>query len=312
MDAPVQLVLYEEESEVLEIPEVHEQIFVDLVGEDFLIFKSNYVDILWDKYRIVADSIDEDLNEYGSKHLPAILLPEQVQVLLESGFIQIRRVASFDTFTTPVVAKPRDFISEEEKVELTTLASRIVCGQIIKDRKRKATDGDGEIPAKKMRVTHEEVNAELQNVTLDEEVVNKVVDELLSKRSAINEKVVNIEHEAPSSFYEILELDQIPFPTTNEYRIRVTVFRDLWRKGLFLTSGIKFGCHYLAYEASPSKVHSKYMVFCRSPTDAMTPFDLTGISRVGSQVKKKILLSVVSSDTLIPYYMKLSWWKGQK
>lgn len=43
------------------------------------------VDILWDKYRIVADSIDEDLNEYGSKHLPSVLQPEQVQVLVECG-----------------------------------------------------------------------------------------------------------------------------------------------------------------------------------------------------------------------------------
>jgi tRNA-splicing endonuclease subunit Sen34 len=107
-------------------------------------------------------------------------------------------------------------------------------------------------------------------------------------------------------------LSQVPFPTTNEYRLRLTVFRDLWRKGLFLSSGIKFGCHYLAYEASPTKVHSKYMIFCRSSVDALTPFDLTGLSRVASQVKKKILLSVVSSDTLIPYYMKISWWKGQK
>jgi hypothetical protein len=43
------------------------------------------VNLLWNKYRIVADSIDEELNEYGSKHLPAILLPEQVQVLMECG-----------------------------------------------------------------------------------------------------------------------------------------------------------------------------------------------------------------------------------
>lgn len=118
--------------------------------------------------------------------------------------------------------------------------------------------------------------------------------------------------EAPETSYEILELNQVPFPTTNEYRLKVTVFRDLWRKGMFLTSGIKFGCHFLAYEASPTRVHSKYMVYCQSATDSLMPTDLSSLSRVGSQVRKKTLIAIVSNDSLIPYYMKLSWWKGQK
>lgn len=93
-DNPVKLVYYDENE-----ARGHEQIFVDLVGENFMLFKSECrwnmidfkhglfldVDFLWDKYRIVADSIDEELNDYGSKHLPAILLPEQVQVLVECG-----------------------------------------------------------------------------------------------------------------------------------------------------------------------------------------------------------------------------------
>lgn len=72
------------------------------------------LDILWDKYRIVADSISEDLNEYGSKRLPAILLPEQVQVLMECGFIRVRRVVNFDSFANPVIIKPNELLSEEE------------------------------------------------------------------------------------------------------------------------------------------------------------------------------------------------------
>jgi tRNA splicing endonuclease len=53
------------------------------------------------------------------------------------------------------------------------------------------------------------------------------------------------------------------------------------------------------------------MVFCRSPADSIMPTELTALSRTASQVKKKILISVVSSDAIIPYYMKMSWWKGQ-
>ncbi|KAI6191900.1 TRNA-intron lyase [Aphelenchoides bicaudatus] len=284
---PIKLVYYDENE-----ARGHEQIFVDLVGENFLLFKSEYVDLLWDKYRIVADSIDEELNDYGSKHLPAILLPEQVQILMECGFVSVRRVAKLDVFLNPVEVKPVDVLSEEEKEKLRDRATRIVCGQLIKERKRKANNDD--VPAKKRKVTPKEIEAELQTTSIDVEAVENAFEELVSKRSVKSENFVTLEHEAPSNFYEHLGLEQIPFPTTNEYRLRLAVFRDLWRKGFFLTSGIKFGCHFLAYEASPTRVHSKYMVFCRSPADSMMPAELTALSRVGSQVKKKVLVSIIS------------------
>lgn len=79
-----------------------------------------------------------------------------------------------------------------------------------------------------------------------------------------------------------------------------------------MTSGIKFGCHYLAYDASPTRVHSKYMVFCHSASEPLMPYELTGLSRVASQVKKNVLVSVVTNDTLSPYNLEVSWWKGHK
>jgi hypothetical protein len=39
----------------------------------------------------------------------------------------------------------------------------------------------------------------------------------------------------------------IDFPSSIKDRLRLTVFRDLWRKGFHLTSGLKFGCDYLVY-----------------------------------------------------------------
>lgn len=71
-------------------------------------------------------------------------------------------------------------------------AKRIVCGQIIKDRKRKA--GDDDVPAKKRKITHEEIEAELQVTEIDAEAVENAFDTLLSKRTLKPKNFVSLEH----------------------------------------------------------------------------------------------------------------------
>lgn len=44
------------------------------------------------------------------------------------------------------------------------------------------------------------------------------------------------------------------FPTDTAFRLRLTTFRDLWRRGYYLTNGLKFGCDYLLYVNKPEKV----------------------------------------------------------
>lgn len=50
------------------------------------------------------------------------------------------------------------------------------------------------------------------------------------------------------------ELVRPPFPQTSLFRIKLNTFRDLWRRGYYLTCGLKFGCDYLAYECVPGEV----------------------------------------------------------
>uniref|UniRef100_A0A915D5E3 tRNA-intron lyase n=1 Tax=Ditylenchus dipsaci TaxID=166011 RepID=A0A915D5E3_9BILA len=84
-------------------------------------------------------------------------------------------------------------------------------------------------------------------------------------------------------------------------------------KRILFTAGTKFGCDYLAYEKPPGVDHSKFMVICMdSSSDSIKPLDLISISRVSSQVKKKLLLAIVSPGNTLPYYIKANWWKGHK
>lgn len=57
------------------------------------------------------------------------------------------------------------------------------------------------------------------------------------------------------------------------------------------------------------------MVNCIDSTGfdkSFQPLNLISAVRVSSQVKKQLLLSIVSPDSLIPYYIQTNWWKGEK
>lgn len=49
-------------------------------------------------------------------------------------------------------------------------------------------------------------------------------------------------------------MERPPLPKSSVFRIRLNTFRDLWRRGYYLTCGLKFGCDYLAYESAPGEV----------------------------------------------------------
>ena len=64
----------------------------------------------------------------------------------------------------------------------------------------------------------------------------------------------------------------------------------LWQSGLFLTSGLKFGCDWLAYSGPPDIFHAKYIVSVVDLDRKMSPAELSALSRIASKNKKKFLL----------------------
>uniref|UniRef100_A0A0N5AR63 tRNA-intron lyase n=1 Tax=Syphacia muris TaxID=451379 RepID=A0A0N5AR63_9BILA len=91
--------------------------------------------------------------------------------------------------------------------------------------------------------------------------------------------------------------------------MKYTVFRDLWKRGFYMTDGLQFGCDYLLYEEKPGEEHAKYLVKCTNTMSTICPLDLAALSRVASQVKKDILLAIVAPDSFTPYYIVMSWWR---
>ncbi|CDQ69259.1 tRNA-splicing endonuclease subunit Sen34 [Oncorhynchus mykiss] len=81
-----------------------------------------------------------------------------------------------------------------------------------------------------------------------------------------------------------------PIPRDERSETRFRVFRDLRRQGFYLTSAGKFGGDYLVYPGDPLRFHAYFIVVCISMDESMPLCDVLAIARLGSNVKKTVLL----------------------
>ena len=88
--------------------------------------------------------------------------------------------------------------------------------------------------------------------------------------------------------------------------VKRQVFGDLWQKGFYLTDGAKFGGDFLAYPGDPIQFHAKYVVICcNDPYEDMGEKDLVARSRLGTNVKKTVLLASRKCEKII--YKAIKW-----
>ncbi|KAI1716021.1 tRNA-splicing endonuclease subunit Sen34 [Ditylenchus destructor] len=293
---------------------------------NFLVYDEMDIITLKEEYRIISTP----LSLATKLSSPGLLLPEQAQVLFENGFAQVKCLADRldgackkeldnSQLTRQTILKRKLEKSENATSikrskkdrkhptddELRVFAIKSIVGRTIKDEKRQkfGTDASSDL----LRVTDSD-RKRFKGEVSEEEIV-ATINEM---RRKLNEKDANFrERENLPSLYEVME--NPPFPTDPNYQKRLTVFRDLWRKGFYLTGGTKFGCDFLAYEGSPDNVHSRFMIVCLdTDSDILRPLDLISVGRVATQVKKRLLLSIASQGSLIPYYIEAGWWKGDK
>lgn len=81
------------------------------------------------------------------------------------------------------------------------------------------------------------------------------------------------------------------------------MYRDLWRRGFTLTSGLKYGGDYLVYTGDPALVHSHYLAVVLPWQQSIK--SLPSLCRVGSKVMKCILLCSVEDDVV--QYQTIQW-----
>lgn len=80
----------------------------------------------------------------------------------------------------------------------------------------------------------------------------------------------------------------------------------MWEKGYYITAGEKFGGDFLVYPGDPFKFHSHYIAVCVDEHQLLTPYFLIQKGRLGTNVKKTVLLCSVNGNGEI-MYQSLKW-----
>ncbi|KIJ44176.1 hypothetical protein M422DRAFT_168785, partial [Sphaerobolus stellatus SS14] len=98
------------------------------------------------------------------------------------------------------------------------------------------------------------------------------------------------------------------YPQTPEERASYQVFRDLWEKGHYLGSGIKFGGDYLVYPGDPLRYHSHFAAsVIPSPTTTIRPMEIVAHGRLGTATKKAHLLCGWNEDKKEVSHFSIEW-----
>ncbi|XP_058489120.1 tRNA-splicing endonuclease subunit Sen34 isoform X2 [Solea solea] len=88
--------------------------------------------------------------------------------------------------------------------------------------------------------------------------------------------------------------------------VRYQVFRDLRGRGFYLTSAGKFGGDFLVYPGDPLRFHAHFIAVCLSLDESVCLLDVLAVARLGSNVKKTVLLCSAATDGTV-LYTSLQW-----
>lgn len=90
------------------------------------------------------------------------------------------------------------------------------------------------------------------------------------------------------------------------HELRYSVYRDLWERGFFLSAAGKFGGDFLVYPGDPLRFHAHYIAQCWAPDDPIPLQDLVSAGRLGTSVRKTVLLCSPQPGGKV-VYTSLQW-----
>ncbi|WAQ82615.1 hypothetical protein PtA15_2A932 [Puccinia triticina] len=98
------------------------------------------------------------------------------------------------------------------------------------------------------------------------------------------------------------------YPEDQYQRARCAVFSALWRQGMFLGIGLKFGCDFLVYPGDSLRFHSHFAcTVIQDPQKPIAPLSLVSYGRLATAVKKSHLLACWDESTQAVKFLSLEW-----
>nr|CAD7407451.1 unnamed protein product [Timema poppensis] len=97
------------------------------------------------------------------------------------------------------------------------------------------------------------------------------------------------------------------FPVTPGEKLRYNTFKTLWEQGHFITPGQKFGGDFLVYPGDPVKFHAQFLIICVERTSALPMSEIVAFGRLGSSVRKTVVIASPSSDQKSVVFQSINW-----
>jgi tRNA-splicing endonuclease subunit Sen34 len=111
----------------------------------------------------------------------------------------------------------------------------------------------------------------------------------------------------------VVDLSDLKLFSCERERFCYEVYKKLYDLNFYLTSGLKFGCDFLAYKHDPLLFHSSFLVVCESNVDRLHEKQMFSFNRLASQVKKSVVLAIGRCDQFPSQIdlMTIEWKSGR-
>ncbi|XP_050389564.2 tRNA-splicing endonuclease subunit Sen34 [Patella vulgata] len=231
--------------------------------------------------------------------LPLQLAPYEVTLLLEKGLCELLesvklssqvdedRMKQFTDMRQTSHQQQIPLFIDERRKEINQHRHKIVEGKKAKRHKLKQDGVDDE------------------NNGMEEREDDFNVDDIKIPSIKLEQAIVQLFTESPwksriSSIHK-----EWQYPESDSDKLRYAVFKDLWEKKYYLTSGTKFGGDFLVYPGDPALFHSFYIAVCIPHNDKLTALEIVTLGRLGATVRKTVILCSICDNEV--YYTSLQW-----
>ncbi|GFR81673.1 tRNA-splicing endonuclease subunit Sen34 [Elysia marginata] len=253
--------------------------------------------------------------------LPLQLMPEEVKLLVDikAAAVVVEKPVSETLTNTRKAAfenvRQQNFqIQEHRKEEVSQRMDSIIAGKKAKKRKLQEETNKNKETSESLTessVGEEKTSSESTSTDentekdKDEDIDGLTVDDIVTTETSEEHSLVQLFTQNPWK-QNLVPVRDWAYPSSERDMLRYLVFKDLWGKGFYLTSGAKFGGDFLVYPGDPSRYHSHYIAVCRSQFDEIPCLDLVSLGRLSSNVRKTALLCALDRNRKVTY-TSLTW-----
>ncbi|KAG3255664.1 tRNA splicing endonuclease subunit 34, transcript variant X1 [Ictidomys tridecemlineatus] len=259
--------------------------------------------------------------------LPLLLMPEEARLLAEIGAVTLVSVprpdparhglalASFKRQQEQSFQEQSALAAEARETRRQELLEKISEGQAAKKQKLEQNSGSCESQqAPGSQVAEGNETGDSQASGEQEEAVSSSPQPGLSDgvdplpRSALLVQLATARPrpvKAKPLDWRVQSKDW-PHAGRPAHELRYRIYKDLWERGFFLSAAGKFGGDFLVYPGDPLRFHAHYIAQCWAPDDPIPLQDLVSAGRLGTSVRKTLLLCSPHGNGMVAY-TSLQW-----